>query len=94
MHPLVRDLYKRFLHVGKDYPMGLDWVRKKAKEGILANRTIVEEVEIKRKVARGRYMVRELKAVIVFKKYRTMKRRYDGHAPPNTSPAPPVNAPK
>ena len=27
MHPLVRDLYKRALMVGRDYPQGLDYVR-------------------------------------------------------------------
>jgi hypothetical protein len=27
MHPLVRDLYKRVLVVGKDYPTGLDHVK-------------------------------------------------------------------
>lgn len=77
MHPLVRDLYKRFLFVGKDYPLGLNWVREKAKVGIFEHREITDEVEIRRKVARGRFMVRELKAVIKFKKYRTMKKRYD-----------------
>jgi len=29
MHPLVRDLYKRFLLVGRDYPLGLNYVREK-----------------------------------------------------------------
>ena len=32
MHPLVRDLYKRVLIVGRDYPAGLEHVKKKAKE--------------------------------------------------------------
>ena len=27
MHPLVRDLYKRAMYVGRDYPMGIDYVR-------------------------------------------------------------------
>jgi hypothetical protein len=27
MHPLVRDLYKRVLHVGRDYPLGIEYVR-------------------------------------------------------------------
>lgn len=28
MHPLVRDLYKRALTVGKDYPLGIEYVRR------------------------------------------------------------------
>ena len=67
MHPLVRDLYKRVLIVGRDYPAGLEHVKKKAKEYF----------EIKRAVARGRWYVRnEITGVIKLKKYRTMKQRY------------------
>jgi hypothetical protein len=76
MHPLVRDLYKRFLLVGRDYPGGLDLVRRKAKEGLRTNAHLTDEVEIKRAVARGRWMVRELQGVIKLKKYREMKKRY------------------
>ena len=32
MHPLVRDLYKRIILCGRDYPGGLEVVRRKAKE--------------------------------------------------------------
>eukprot|EP00980_Cylindrotheca_fusiformis_P011187 scaffold2563_cov124-Cylindrotheca_fusiformis.AAC.18 len=34
MHPLVRDLYKRAIVIGKDYPLGLDYVRKTWKKAI------------------------------------------------------------
>uniref|UniRef100_A0A7R9WW30 Uncharacterized protein n=1 Tax=Craspedostauros australis TaxID=1486917 RepID=A0A7R9WW30_9STRA len=34
MHPLVRDLYKRVILVGKDYPLGMDYVRKHWKKAI------------------------------------------------------------
>lgn len=76
MHPLVRDLYKRFLVVGRDYPKGLDYVRGKAKEAFVANAHLESERDIKRAVARGRYMVRELEGVVKLKKYRTLKKRY------------------
>lgn len=76
MHPLVRDLYKRFMLVGRDYPGGLDVVRKKAKEAFRANAHLSDDVEIKRAVARGRWMVRELQGIIKLKKYREMKKRY------------------
>jgi len=77
MNPLVRDLYKRIILVGKDYPAGLDHVRRKAKEAFHKNKDLTDEVEIKRAVARGRWYVRnELTAVIQLKKYRTIKERY------------------
>mmetsp|Transcript_5511 Transcript_5511/g.16427 ORF Transcript_5511/g.16427 Transcript_5511/m.16427 type:complete len:82 (-) Transcript_5511:238-483(-) len=78
MHPLVRDLYKRFLVVGRDYPGGMEIVRAKAKAAFREKGHLTDEVEIKRAVARGRYMVRELQGVVALKKYRSMKKRYYG----------------
>lgn len=34
MHPLVRDLYKRVLLVGRDYPLGLAYVKDKWKAAL------------------------------------------------------------
>jgi hypothetical protein len=53
------------------------FVQNKAKEAFRKNAQLTDEVEIKRAVARGRWMVRELVGVIQLKKYRTLKRRYD-----------------
>ena len=104
MHPLVRDLYKRVLHVGRDYPLGLDYVKRVWKQALTnpANcpacytRHVVRppdgdevlvvdlsseecERELRKAVAKGRHMVREMIGVIQLKKYRTMKKRYDHH---------------
>mmetsp|Transcript_2054 Transcript_2054/g.4843 ORF Transcript_2054/g.4843 Transcript_2054/m.4843 type:complete len:81 (+) Transcript_2054:195-437(+) len=77
MHPLVRDLYKRVITVGKDYPGGMELVRRKAKAWFRENTEISGELEIRRAVARGRWYVKnELTAVIQLKKYRTIKARY------------------
>jgi hypothetical protein len=78
MHPLVRDLYKRFLIIGKDYPGG-GWqaLKPKVKRGFYEKKELVDEVEIKRAVSRGRYMVRELVGITQLKKYRSMKSRYE-----------------
>ena len=42
----------------------------------MKNRHLTDDVDIKRAVARGRWMVRELIGVIQLKKYRTLKKRY------------------
>jgi len=34
MHPLVRDLYKRALSVGRDYPLGMEYVRRTWKKAL------------------------------------------------------------
>ena len=77
MHPLVRDLYRRIITVGRDYPGGIDVVRRKAKEYFAKYAHLKDEVNIKKAVARGRWYVRnELVGVIQLKKYREMKSRY------------------
>jgi hypothetical protein len=96
MHPLVRDLYKRALLVGRDYPLGLDYVRTKWKEALRNPKNCPscytvdgqpipypqihpdseKEKELRKAVGKGRYMVREMVALIQLKKYRTLKERY------------------
>eukprot|EP00986_Skeletonema_menzelii_P020234 scaffold30594_cov154-Skeletonema_menzelii.AAC.7 len=92
IHPLVRDLYKRALIVGKDYPHpdGLDYVRRKWKEALRDPQNcqlipndnndvdVAKENEriIRKAVGKGRYVIREMEGTIQLKKYRTMRRRY------------------
>jgi hypothetical protein len=91
MNPLVRDLYKRVILVGRDYPAGLDYVKitwKKAFRNVdncpacyheKLNDPLQSKAcqqELNKAVARGRYMVREMEGVIQLKKYRAMKKRY------------------
>ncbi|KAL7483710.1 hypothetical protein ACHAW6_009344 [Cyclotella cf. meneghiniana] len=90
MHPLVRDLYKRAIIVGRDYPHpdGIEYVRRKWKEALRnpencaliegTSSDILSENEriIRKAVGRGRYVVREMEGTIQLKKYRTMRRRY------------------
>ena len=78
MHPLVRDLYRRLLWVGRDYPKGLPFVRCKAKEGFRANAALTEERELLTAVHRGRWWVKELEGVVQLRKYRAMRRVYGG----------------
>ncbi len=74
---LVTDLYKRFLLVGRDYPLGLPYVRAKAKTAIQQNAGLRDEEAILRAVAKGRWWVKELIGVVQLKKYRTLRQRYD-----------------
>jgi hypothetical protein len=76
MHPLVRDLYKRIIHVGREYPLGLSWVKSKAKPWFLQNKNVDNEIELKQKIAIGRHQVKEMEAVIKLKKYRHLKNTY------------------
>ena len=87
MHPLVRDLYKRAIYVGRDYPLGIDYVRRTWKAALrnpencpscyASDPTSLEcEKEIRVAVGKGRHMIREMIGIIQLKKYRAMKQRY------------------
>lgn len=90
IHPLVRDLYKRALVVGRDYPhpRGLAYIREQWKKALRDPKNsasiesiqdpILKEKEIRKAVGKGRYAIREMIGVIQLKKYRTMRRRYNG----------------
>lgn len=84
MHPLVRDLYRRILLAGRDYPRGIDYVRERAKREMRESAHLPNELELKRKVNYGRYMVREMLGVARLKKYRAMRQRYGANAPPTS----------
>lgn len=73
---LVRDLYRRFLVVGRDYPRGLAFVRTKVKEAMFRNAHLTDEDDLMRAVAKGRWWVKELIGVVQLKKYRTLRARY------------------
>ena len=77
MHPLVRDAYKRVLWAGREYPLGLSYVRQKAKVEFKKRAELTDDVEIKRAVAAARWWEREIIGVIQLRKYRAMKRSYE-----------------
>ncbi|EGD80741.1 hypothetical protein PTSG_11708 [Salpingoeca rosetta] len=77
MHPAVRELYKRYIFAGKDYPAGLDVVRRRVKQEFMANKDLKTEEEVLHAVARGRwYFNNEFVPAIKLRKYRDMKKRY------------------
>ena len=77
MDARVRNLYKRILLVGRDYPTGLDHVRERAKKEFLMRAHIEDSLELNHAINYGRYMVREMTGVIQLKKYRALKQRYE-----------------
>ena len=55
----------------------MSYVRRVWKEALARDRGgAMTEVELKKKVAKGRFMLREMVGVIQLKKYRVMKSRY------------------
>ena len=51
-------------------------MRERAKAEFGKRAALTDDVQIKRAIAYGRYMVKEMIGVVQLKKYRTMKKRY------------------
>ncbi|CAO3672857.1 unnamed protein product [Umbelopsis ramanniana] len=79
-------LYKQLVYLGRDYPAGYTrFFRPKLKAAFLTKRHLVDEAEIRKSVAFGGYIVKELEAMYYLRKYRALRARYvvpeqDAHA--------------
>lgn len=71
----VVQLYKSLLHLGKDYPQGFDYFRVRCHAAFIKNKDVSPE-EAAEWIKKGEYIIKELEALYMLKKYRTMKRRY------------------
>ena len=81
MHPLARNLYRRIITVGRDYPAGLEAVRNRAKTEFAKNAHLDSDgLEFRRAIQYGRYLVTEMIGVIHLKKHRTLRKRYEKDA--------------
>ncbi|XP_037276185.1 electron transfer flavoprotein regulatory factor 1 isoform X1 [Rhipicephalus microplus] len=72
----VVQLYKNLLHLGRDYPKGYDYFRSRLKAAFLKNRDVKDPEQLTMLLARGQYIIKELEALYMLKKYRTLKKRY------------------
>ncbi|XP_030751517.1 electron transfer flavoprotein regulatory factor 1 [Sitophilus oryzae] len=72
----VINLYKTLLHLGKDWPAGHDYFRGKLHNAFFKNRNETNPEKIEQMIKHADYIVKELEALYMLKKYRTMKRRY------------------
>ena len=71
----VVQLYKTLLYLGRDYPQGYDYFRGKCHGAFMRNKELPPE-QVEEWLAKGDYIVKELEALYMLKKYRTLKRRY------------------
>lgn len=87
LRPKVIQLYKTLLYLGKEYPMGADYFRTKLKAVFRKNKDIKDPAEIEKLIQRGNYVVKEIEALYMLRKYRTLKRRYYDQPPGNKGPS-------
>ncbi|XP_076334188.1 electron transfer flavoprotein regulatory factor 1-like [Tachypleus tridentatus] len=72
----VIQLYKNLLYLGRDYPKGYDYFRARLKAAFMKNKEVTEPAQLEVLLARGQYIIKELEALYMLKKYRTLKKRY------------------
>ncbi|GFO01350.1 electron transfer flavoprotein regulatory factor 1 [Plakobranchus ocellatus] len=72
----VKHLYKTLLHLGKDYPRGYEYFRSRLHASFIRHKDVESTEEVEALIAKGEYVVKELEALYMLRKYRTLKKRY------------------
>ncbi|CAI8054481.1 Electron transfer flavoprotein regulatory factor 1 [Geodia barretti] len=72
----VLRVYKQILYLARDWPEGYVVLRDRAKRAFLINREETDLRKIETLIGRAEFVVKEIEALYMLKKYRTLKRRY------------------
>lgn len=72
----VINLYKNLLYYGREYPQGYDYFRARLKKAFAKNREIVDQNQIENLIKRGEFVIKELEALYMLRKYRHLKKNY------------------
>ncbi|EDV21939.1 uncharacterized protein TRIADDRAFT_29914 [Trichoplax adhaerens] len=64
------------LYLGRDYPAGYDYFRERLRRAFMKNREVKDPETIHKMIDRGKFVIKEIEALYMLKKYRTLKRRY------------------
>nr|CAD7457717.1 unnamed protein product [Timema tahoe] len=70
------DVRQKLLHLGREYPQGYDYFRARLKRAFSKNRDVVKPDQIELLLSHGQFVVKELEALYMLRKYRTLKKRY------------------
>lgn len=66
----------QLLYLGREYPKGADYFKDRLRAAFAKNKSVQNPEEIKKLIARGEYVTRELEALYSLRKYRALKKRY------------------
>eukprot|EP00004_Rigifila_ramosa_P003210 TRINITY_DN1338_c0_g1_i1.p1 TRINITY_DN1338_c0_g1~~TRINITY_DN1338_c0_g1_i1.p1 ORF type:complete len:153 (+),score=23.30 TRINITY_DN1338_c0_g1_i1:33-461(+) len=75
---LGRQLYKELIWTARDYPGGVDVIRRKAREHWLRNREVTDPDQLEKLYSHARFVIKELEALDRLKKYRFLKQKSQG----------------
>lgn len=74
----VINIYKELLNLGKDYPQGQTYFRRRLHAAFSANAGLTDEGAIKKGIERAEFVQKEIEALYYLKRYRTLRKRYNG----------------
>lgn len=69
-------ILQKLLYLGREYPQGSAYFRERLKSAFVKNKDVTDPEKIKKLVARGDFVIKELEALYFLRKYRAMKKRY------------------
>lgn len=75
----LRTLYcyiVQLLFMGREYPAGAEYFRSRLRNAFIKNRNVSDSQEIEKLIGRGQFVIKELEALYMLRKYRAMKQRY------------------
>merc|ERR1712018_416600 len=72
----VIQLYKQLIYMGREYPKDPEIFRQRCHNAFMKNSKVEDPQQIEELIKRGEYIVKELEALYMLRKYRTLKRRY------------------
>ncbi|KAL0267603.1 UNVERIFIED_CONTAM: hypothetical protein PYX00_009830 [Menopon gallinae] len=62
--------------MGRDYPLGYEYFRSRCYRVFLKNSKETDPAKIDQMIKHGEFVIKELEALYMLKKYRTLKSRY------------------
>ena len=62
--------------MSRDYPKDPDVLRIRCHNAFMKNKDVNDPAKVEQLIGHGNYIVKELEALYMLKKYRTLKRRY------------------
>ena len=71
--------------MGRDYPKEPEVFRARCHNAFIKNKDVTDPNAIEELIGRGQYIVKEIEALYMLKKYRTLKRRYYDEDPANVT---------
>ncbi|KAK3935882.1 putative NADH-ubiquinone oxidoreductase complex 1/LYR family protein [Diplogelasinospora grovesii] len=72
-------IYKELLYLGREYPLGFNnYFRPRLHKAFMANAHLQDEEQIRKGIARAEFVRKEIEALYYLKRYRTLRKRYDG----------------